>query len=120
MILYHGTSKENAESIKRNGFSSEYAGKNWGSTYGKAIYFTNCYKTGKCYAGLSGEVLTVYIENVNYLKLDKDYSPTDKKHIREIKSIIMYVMFNSNKNCLLNYHENEYIFFGKFRYRIIN
>lgn len=120
MILYHGTSKENAESIKRNGFSLEYTGKNWGSTYGKAIYFTNCYKTAKCYAGQSGEVLTVDIKNVNYLKLDKDYSQTDKKHIREIKSIIMYVMFNSNKNCLLNYNENEYIFFGNFRYRIIN
>jgi hypothetical protein len=119
MILYHGTSKENAESIKRNGFSLEYTCKNLGSTYGKAIYFTNCYKTAKCYAGQSGEVLTVDIKNVNYLKLDKDYSPTDKKHIREIKSIIMYVMFNSNKNCLLNYNGNEYIFFGNFRYRII-
>lgn len=119
MILYHGTSKENVESIKRNGFSLENIGKNWGSTYGKAIYFTNCYKTAKCYAGPLGEVLTVNIENVNYLKLNKDYSPNDKKHIREIKSIIIYIMFNSNKNCLLNYNENEYIFFGKFRYRII-
>ena len=107
MILYHGTSNENAESIKRNGFSSEYSGQNWGSTYGKAIYFTNCYKTATCYAGQSGEVLTVDIENVNYLKLDKDYSPNDKKHIREIKSVIMYVIFNSTKNCLLNYNENE-------------
>ena len=120
MILYHGTSKENAESIKRNGFSLEYAGKNWGSTYGKAIYFTNCYKTAQYYAGHIGEVLTVKIENVNYLKLNKDYSPTNKKHIREIKSIIMYVMINSNKNCFLNYNENEYIFFNGFKYTIIS
>lgn len=120
MILYHGTSKENAESIKRNGFSSEYAGKNWGSTYGKAIYFTNCYKTAKCYAGLSGEVLKVDIQNVNYLKLNKDYSPTDKKHVREIKSIIMFIMINSNKNCLLNCNENEYIFFKNFKYTIVS
>ena len=120
MILYHGTSKENAESIKRNGFSSEYIGKNWGSTYGKAIYFTNCYKTAKCYTGLSGVVLTIYIKNVNYLKLHKDYSPNDKKHIKEIKSIIMYLLINSNKNCLLNYNENEYIFFNRFTYIIIS
>lgn len=119
MILYHGTSKENAESIKRNGFSLEYAGKNWGSTYGKGIYFTNCYETAKYYAGEFGDVLTVKIDNINYLKLDKDYSPTDKKHIRKIKSIITFIKINSNKNCLLNYHENEYIFFNKFKYTII-
>lgn len=119
MILYHGTSKENAEFIKRNGFSSEYIGKNCGSIYGKVIYFTNCYKTAKCYAGQSGVVLTVDIENVNYLKLDRDYSLNDKNHIREIESMIMYIMINSNKNCLLNYNENEYIFFNRFKYTII-
>lgn len=118
MILYHGTSKENVESIKRNGFSLEYCGKNWGSTYGKAIYFTNCYETAKCYATELGEVLKVKIQNVNYLKLNKDYSPTDKNHIREIKSIIMYIKFNSNKNSLLNSNENEYIFFKDFKYII--
>ena len=120
MILYHGTSKENADSIKKKGFSLEFSGKNWGSTYGKAIYFTNCYKTAKCYAGQLGEVLTVDIESVNYLKLDKDYSPTDKKHIRQIKSIIMYLIINSDKNCLLNYNENEYIFINRFKYKIIS
>lgn len=119
MILYHGTSKENAESIKRNGFSLEYVGKSWGSTYGKVIYFTNCYKTAKCYSGSEGYVLTVDIDNVNYLKLDKDYSPNNNNHITQIKSIIMYVKINTNKNCLLNYSENEYIFFNKFNYRII-
>tara|TARA_A100001015_G_scaffold300172_1_gene385227 strand:- start:769 stop:1131 length:363 start_codon:yes stop_codon:yes gene_type:complete len=120
MILYHGTSKENAESIKRNEFSFEYIGKNWGSTYGKAIYFTNCYKTAKCYSGLSGVVLIVNIENIDYQKLHKDYSPNDKKHIRQIKSIIMNLLINSSKNCLLNYYENEYIFFKTFKYIIIS
>lgn len=110
MILYHGTSKENAESIKRNGFSSEYA---------KAIHFTNSYKSAKCDAGESGEVIKVYIENIDYLKLDKVYSLNNKQHIREIKSIIMYLLFNSKKNSLLNYNENEYIFFQKFIYEIV-
>lgn len=119
MILYHGTSKENAESIKRTGFSIDYAGKNWGSTYGKAIYFTNCYKTAKCYSGQVGEVLVIEVVNLNPLKLNKDYSPNDKKHTREIKSIIMHVIVNTNKNCLINYHGEEYIFFNNFKYRII-
>ena len=120
MILYHGTSKENADSIKKKGFSLEFSGKNWGSTYGKAIYFSNCYETAKCYAGESGIVLIINIENINYLKLNRDYSPSDKKHIREIKCIILFLKINSNKNCLLNFNENEYIFFGKFKYTIIN
>lgn len=111
MILYHGTSKENAESIKRNGFSSEYA---------KAIYFTNCYKSAKYNAGESGEVIKVKILNINYLKLDKDYCPNNKKHSREIKSIIMYLLFNSKKNSLLNYNKNEYIFFNQFNYKIVS
>jgi hypothetical protein len=121
MILYHGTSKENAEYIKRNGFSSEYAGKNLGSTYGKAIYFTNCNKTAKYYAGINGIVLTIDVKNVNHLKLDNDfnYNSYDEKHIRKIRSIIMYLVFNSNKNCLLNYNENEYIFFNRFKYTLI-
>ena len=119
MILYHGTSKENAESIKRNGFSLEYAGKNWGSTYGKAIYFTNCYKTAKIYAGKFGEVLIVNIKDIKYLKLNKNFSPNDKKDVRKIKSIIMYITLNSNKNCLLNDSQTEYIFFNKFTYTII-
>jgi len=69
---------------------------------------------------LNNTFLTVDIENVNYLKLDRDYSPNDKKHIREIKSIIMYLVINSDKNCLLNYNENEYIFFNRFKYTIIS
>lgn len=119
MILYHGTSKENADSIKINGFSLKYSGKNWGSTYGKAIYFTNCYKTAQSYAGEFGEVITLNIDDINYLKLDKDYSPSDKNHIRQIKAIIMYVKLNSNKNCLLNLNENEYIFFNNFTYELV-
>lgn len=120
MILYHGTSKENALSIKKNGFSLEFCGKNWGSTYGKAIYFTNNYKLAKLYASNYGEVIKVEIKNINYLILNKDYSPNNKKHNREIKSIIMYLVFNSNKNCIINKNKNEYVFFNKFNYTIIS
>ena len=49
MILYHGTSYENSLLIKKNGFSFDFCGKNWGSTYGDAIYLTNCKLTAKCY-----------------------------------------------------------------------
>ena len=119
MILYHGTSKENAKSIKRNGFSLEYAGKNWGSTYGKAIYFTNCYETAKIYAGDFGEILKVNIKDINFLKLNKDYSPNNKRDIRKIKFIIMYISLNSDKNCIINDNLNEYIFFNKFTYTIM-
>ena len=63
MILYHGTSKNSAKNIKTNGFSLDYVGSQWGSTYGKAIYFTNKYEDAKCYAGLNGEVLKVEIKN---------------------------------------------------------
>lgn len=118
-ILYHGTSKENANSIRQDGFSLDYSGTGWGSTYGKAIYFTKCYNTAKIYAGYDGEVIKVNIKNINYLKLDRDYSPSCKNNIRKIKSLIMYVKLNSDKNCLITNNENEYIFFKDFHYNFI-
>lgn len=118
MIFYHGTSKDYAMNIKTNGFSWDYAGSQWGSTYGKAIYFTNNYKEAECYAGVDGEVLKVEVVNYNPLKLTKDYSPSSKKHVSEIRTIIMYCKLNSTKNCLVNIHNNEFIFFNKFDYKI--
>jgi len=128
MLLYHGTSKLNALLIKNNGFSFEYCGKNWGSTYGKAIYLTNNYKEALFYANGNdinngseevGEILKVFVFDINIIKLTKDYSPNDKKHIKEIKTIISYLKINTNKNCLLNLNENEFIFFKTFNYLII-
>ncbi len=98
MILYHGTTKEAEKNIKKNGFSWNLIGSNWGSTYGNAIYFTNNYDNAKNYSknnDKEGEILKVEIENINFLKLTKDYSPTDKNHIREIKSIIMFARIHS-------------------------
>lgn len=122
MLLYHGTSKLNALLIKNNGFSFEYCGQNWGSTYGKAIYLTNKYNEALFYANGSedvGEILKVFVLDINIIKLTKDYSPNDKNHIKEIKKIITYLKINSNKNCLLNLNENEFIFFKTFNYLII-
>lgn len=122
MLLYHGTSKLNALLIKNNGFSFEYCGKNWGSTYGKAIYLTNNYKEALFYAnGYEdvGEILKIFVLDINIIKLNKDYSPNDKNHIKEIKKMITYLKINTNKNCLLNLNENEFIFFKTFNYLII-
>jgi hypothetical protein len=120
MLLYHGTSKLNALLIKNNGFSFEYCGQNWGSTYGKAIYLTNNYKEALFYADEEkGEILKILVLDIKMVKLIKDYSPNDKKHIKEIKKIITYLKINSNKNCLLNLNESEYIFFKTFNYLII-
>ena len=74
MILYHGTTKEAAKNIKKNGFSWNLIGSNWGSTYGNAIYFTNNYDNAKNYSknnDKEGEILKVEIENINFLKLTK-------------------------------------------------
>ena len=50
MILYHGTSIENALSIFKNGFDINKSGENWGTTYGKGIYFSPNYETAMFYA----------------------------------------------------------------------
>ena len=120
MMLYHGTSKDNYNSIKKNGFDISKSGSNSSSTYGKAIYFTNCYKTAKEYANCTGIVIQVYIVDIQSLKLEKDYCPTNKNHIKEINGIILYLKINSNKNCFLSLNKNEYAFFNKFNYKIIN
>ena len=113
MLFYYGTTKELAENIKMNGFS-------WKSRlpYRNTLNFTNNYLEALLYAGDDGEVLKVYIKNVRMLKLNKDYSIDNKTHISELKCIIMYSKLNSNKNCLVNIHNNEFLFFNKFEYMI--
>ena len=54
MKLYHGTSISNALSIMNEGFNLKKAGSNYGTTYGKGIYFTPNYKTAKFYAEENG------------------------------------------------------------------
>ena len=112
MLLYYATSKENAESIKRDGFSSEYLNKK--TNYGKAINFTNSYNKAKNY---DEEVIKVNINTINSLKLNKKYNMEYGQCNSEIQRIIMYLKANSNKNCLINI--DDYVFFGPFNYDII-
>ena len=49
MILYHGTTMINALSILKNGFDINKAGENWGTTYGKGIYFSPNYETAQAF-----------------------------------------------------------------------
>lgn len=110
MLLYYGTTKENANDIKINGFSF--------STFDKTICFTNDYQKAFYHSGENGEVLKVKILDYFPLKLEREYLNENKNDIREIKTIIMYSKLNSNKNCLVNIHDNEFIFFNKFGYKI--
>ena len=103
MLVYYGTTKENANNIKINGFSF--------STSNKTICFTNDYEKAFYESGENGEVLKVKILDYFPLKLKREYSNENKNDIREIKTIIMYSKLNSNKNCLVNIHNNEFIFF---------
>lgn len=110
MLLYYGTTKENANDIKINGFSF--------STSDKTICFTNDYEKALSVSGENGEVLKVKILDYFPLKLKREYSNENSNDVREIKTIIMYSKLNSNKNCLVNIHNNEFIFFNKFGYKI--
>lgn len=112
--LYHGTSSKNADLIKKNGLSLEFSGTNWGTTYGKAIYFTPNYSEAKLYAqnfNEDGIVLTFDFNNLKTLQLSRDYSPSDKKDKKQISSLINYLKLTSEINCLINVHKNEYILF---------
>lgn len=98
MLLYHGTSVENAISILKNGFSFEKSGSNWGKTYGKGIYFTPNYDTARFYAGNEGMVLSIDIK-INGFKLTKFLSPNDKKKIK----------VGEEFNCIISPDEDEYL-----------
>ena len=71
--LYHGTSVKNALSILQNGFDLGKAGENWGTTYGKGVYFTPNYETAKFYAGEDGVVLSLNLK----INPSTQYDPQD-------------------------------------------
>lgn len=48
MIVYHGTTREKAESIVKEGFSPVFQGEN-GNHFGKGIYLASTKKRAKCY-----------------------------------------------------------------------
>ena len=110
VILYHGTTKENALGISRSGFSTEYSGTNWGSTFGKGVYFTNNMDEAFVYSGNNGVVLMIDVD-INGFQLRKNYSPTDRNDRREIKKLIT-TLKNSNYNCLITKDEKEFVFFN--------
>ena len=82
MILYHGTSMINALSILKKGFDISKAGENWGTTYGKGIYFSPNYETAQFYANSDpvnmGIVISINLDLNPYI-LKKDISPNQKR-----------------------------------------
>jgi len=99
-LLYHGTTICNALSILKTGFDFTLCGSNWGSTYGKAIYFTPNYETAKCYAGENGIVISFMLDIVPYY-LKKDISPNSKKKIK-----LLY-----GYNCFISPNGDEFVLF---------
>lgn len=81
MILYHGTDVSSALNILENGFNFKSTGTNWGSTYGKAIYFTPNYNTAQCYAEDDGIILSIDVEVDDFLILEKFKSPSSRKQL---------------------------------------
>ena len=100
MLLYHGTTKENAISILKDGFDFEKSGSCWGNTYGKGIYFTPNYETARFYAGENGIILSLNV-NITPFYLTKDKSPNSKKKINVPK--------DKNYNCIVSPNKDEYL-----------
>ena len=85
MLLFHGTSVESALNILLKGFQFDHCGENWGSTYGKAIYFTPSYETARCYSGPEGIVLSFSMDTSDSYSLKKLLSPSSRTIIRTDK-----------------------------------
>ena len=100
MILYHGTNISAALNILNEGFNFNYSGTNWGSTYGKGIYFTPNYETAKCYAGENGIILKFDFDTSDSTILTKYYSPNKKLKLKKTTKWLItpdndeYIMLN--------------------------
>ena len=99
--LYHGTSMTNALSILKNGFDFTKCGSNWGSTYGKGIYFSPNYDEAQIYAGKDGIVLSFDLDLTCYY-LKKDVSPSKKRKFK----------LPDGYNCVVNPNNDEYVVFS--------
>lgn len=75
MIVYHGTSKENAQKICQDGFSPEFQGTN-GSHFGDGVYLTTTKKRAKLYGKT---VVSVEIQGGNLATLDNWYQEYQQK-----------------------------------------
>lgn len=100
MLLYHGTSVEAAISIMGSGFDFSRAGSNWGTTYGKGIYFTPNYRTARFYAGENGIVISVYVM-VKPHYLERAVSASSKKRIE----------IPEGCNCIVSPDRDEYVIY---------
>lgn len=100
--LFHGTNNQNALSIIDNGFDFNKCGSNWGSTYGKGIYFTPNSKTAKAYSD-DNTIIEITID-INPFYLTKDRSPNSKKKIK----------IPQNYNCIVSPNKDEYVLIEKF------
>jgi hypothetical protein len=99
--LYHGTTMVTARSSLKNGFDFTKCGSNWGSTYGKGIYFSPNYDEAQFYADKDGMVLSFELElSCYYLK--KDVSPSKKIDFK----------LPDGYNCLVNPNNDEYVVFS--------
>ena len=96
MFLYHGTTTENANTIiLQQKFDLNLCGSQWGSTYGKGIYFSPSKQEARVY----GETILQIETNVEPLKLDKHYSPNDRNHKRQIKKILYTLVPDALFSC---------------------
>lgn len=126
MLFFHITSKENAESIKRNGFSFEQCvnkNTNIKINHKIVILYRNILLEQKENNQIeifnnnnnnNIEVIKIKLTNIKdieYIKLNKDYSLYDNNDILELNSIITYLKLKSKKKCLINNNGNLYIFF---------
>ena len=90
---------ENALSILKNGFDINKSGKNWGTTYGKGIYFSPNYETAMFYANSDpnnpGIVISITVD-LNPFILKKDISPSQKRKFRLPKDKYYDSIINPN------------------------
>lgn len=69
MIAYHGTTKENAVNICKDGFSQEHQGIN-GNHFGDGVYLTTTKKRAKLYGN---HIVSVEIDETNLFLLENWY-----------------------------------------------
>ena len=106
--LYHGTTRENGENIiKEQSFNLNKTGENWGVTYGKGIYLTPILEEAKRY----GDMVLVVKCQIKKYKLNRLFSPTNKKHRSILKKIIKRQIEEGEYDSLVTLDEDEYILF---------
>ncbi|PLS19291.1 hypothetical protein CVD28_02440 [Bacillus sp. M6-12] len=80
MIVYHGTTKEKAESIRKEGFSLEKQGEN-GSHFGNGVYLTTTKKRAKVYGK---HIVSVEIDDTNLGTLKGDWLKSYQDKCQEV------------------------------------